>query len=219
MLVKTTITVPSDLLLIAETKSFDVMKTTLNEPTGDLFYDPWTLKQEFIGSVWEKLIEPLGPNIGEVRIIVLDSPSAYTQHADIDDRYHLNITGDGSYLLDLNDLKIYPLINDGIWYIMNAGKLHTAIAVGKKYRIQLVVRKLLTHSVLVDPINVKLTQIDPNSRYDFDNSISSWLNQAVKRSILDNFRIEGNSALFAVEHKCLHELLTIVPSTIKIYMN
>ena len=219
MLVKTTITVPSDLIKNAEATSVGVAKTSLNTPTGDSFYDPWILKQEFIGSVWEKLIAPLGSNIGEARIIVLDSPSGYTQHADIDDRYHLNITGEGSYLLDLDDLKIHPLVNDGIWYTMNAGKLHTAIAVGKKHRIQLVVRKLLTHAILVNPINVKLTQVDTNSRYDFDNSISSWLNQAVKRNILDNFRIEGNSALFAVENKYLHELITIVPSTIKIDMN
>lgn len=219
MLVKTTVTVPSELIKNAEATSVGVAKTSLNTSTGDPFYDPWTLKQEFIGSVWEKLIAPLGLNIGEARIIVLDSPSGYTQHADIDDRYHLNITGEGSYLLDLNDLKIHPLVSDGIWYTMNAGKLHTAIAVGKKHRIQLVVRKLLTHSVLVNPINVKLTQVDINSRYDFDNSISSWLNQAVKRNILDNFRIEGNSALFAVENEYLYELITIVPSTIKIDMN
>lgn len=216
MLVKTIITVPSDLIKIAETISFGVMKTTLNEPTGEMFYEPWTMKKEFIGSVWEKLIAPLGPNVGEARVIVLDSPSTYTQHADIDDRYHLNITGDGSYLLDLDDLKIYPLVNDGTWYEMNAGKLHSAIAVGKKYRIQLVVRKLLNHNVLANPVNVKLTQLNSESRYDFDNTISSWLNQAVKRNILDNFRIEDKSVLFTVENNYIDELKLIVPDSIEI---
>jgi len=215
MLVKTTITVPSDLIVIAENMSFGVMKTTLNEPTGNFFYEPWTIKQEFVGSVWEKLIAPLGSNIGEARVIVLDSPSGYTQHADIDDRYHLNITGDSSYLLDIDDLKMYPLINDNIWYEMDAGKLHSAIAIGKKYRIQLVVRKLLTHSVLVDPIKIKLTQLNNESRYDFDNTVSSWLNRAVKRNILDNFRIEDKSVLFAVENNYIDELISIVPASIK----
>jgi hypothetical protein len=191
------------------------MKTTLNEPTGNFFYEPWTIKQEFVGSVWEKLIAPLGSNIGEARVIVLDSPSGYTQHADIDDRYHLNITGDSSYLLDIDDLKMYPLINDNIWYEMDAGKLHSAIAIGKKYRIQLVVRKLLTHSVLVDPIKIKLTQLNNESRYDFDNTVSSWLNRAVKRNILDNFRIEDKSVLFAVENNYIDELISIVPASIK----
>ena len=29
------------------------MKTTINQPTGDFFYDPWIIKDEYKGTVWE----------------------------------------------------------------------------------------------------------------------------------------------------------------------
>lgn len=214
MLVKTSITVPLDLIEAAETNSFDIMKTTINEPTGNFFYDPWVIKKEFLGSVWERLINPLGGNIGEARIIILESPKAYTQHADIDDRYHLNITGEGSYLIDLEDQNLYPLSADGVWYIMDAGKLHSAIAVGKRHRIQLVVRKLLSHSNLKQPIKVVLTLLNEQSRYDFDNIISTWLNRASKHGKIDNFQVIQTSAEFDVEEYLIEELSKIVPKSL-----
>jgi hypothetical protein len=214
MLVKTTKSVPLELISSVGTTSFDVMKTTINEPTGNFFYDPWKIKTEFVNTAWEKILEPLGNNIGEARVIVLDSPSCYTRHADIDDRYHLNISGEASYLLDFDNLQIHPLVNDGIWYEMDAGRLHSAIAAGKQYRIQLVVRKLLNRITLQDPIDVKLTLPVSESRYDFDNSISPWLNKVVKKHLLDNFKLEDNSVCFSIEKDCIKELLEIVPSTV-----
>jgi len=206
MLQKTTMSVPLELIKQAETLSFSVSKLTLNQPTGSFFYDPWTIKEEFAGSVWEKILQPLGHNIGEARIIVLDSPSCYTQHADIDDRYHLNITGDGSYLLDLVCNTVYPLTADGIWYEMDAGKLHSAVAMGKSYRIQLVVRKLLNKAVLKVPTSVTLWGFDSTGRYNFDNMISPWLNSANKRGIISNFSYTSSQVSFDVELDCLEEL-------------
>jgi len=206
MLQKTTISVPLELVKQAETLSFSASKLTLNQPTGSFFYDPWTIKEEFAGSVWEKLLEPLGQDIGEARIIVLDSPSCYTQHADIDDRYHLNITGDGSYLLDLDCNTIYPLTADGSWYEMDAGKLHSAVAMGKSYRIQLVVRKLLNNATLKNPASVIIWGFDSTGRYDFDNMLSPWLNSANKRGIIANFSYTSSEVAFDVELDCLDEL-------------
>jgi hypothetical protein len=216
MLEKTEKNVPLELISNVSMTSFDVMKTTINEPTGDFFYDPWKIKTEFVNSTWEKLLAPLGSNIGEARVIVLDSPSCYTRHADIDDRYHLNISGEASYLLDFNNLQIYPLVNDGVWYEMDAGRLHSAIAIGKQYRIQIVVRKLLTHTELKDSIDVKLTLLAKESRYDFDNSVSPWLNRAVKNQLLDNFKLEDSSVYFSIEKNCITELSNLMPSTVNL---
>lgn len=215
MLVKTSITVPLDLIEIAESSSFGVMKTTINEPTGSFFYDPWIVKKEFLGTVWEQLLNPLGKNVGEARVIILESPKAYTQHADIDDRYHLNITGDGSYLLDLEDKNLYPLSANGFWYTMDAGKLHSAIAVGKQHRIQLVVRKLLTHSNLKQPVKVALTLLNEESRYDFDNVVSTWLNRANKNGKIDNFEVVQPSVKFDIEEYLLDDLTKIVPKSVE----
>ena len=64
------------------------MKTTINCPTGNFFYDAWKLKEEFKGTVWETLYNSLPVAKGEARIIILDPAHCYQTHADIDDRYH-----------------------------------------------------------------------------------------------------------------------------------
>ncbi len=119
------------------------MKTTINQPTGNFFYDSWILKDEYKGTVWETLYDSLPVIKGEARIIILDPGHCYQTHADIDDRYHLNILGDNSYLINLVQETMYPLSQDGIWYDMDASFLHTATNFGRKARVQLVVRKLL----------------------------------------------------------------------------
>ncbi|MEY4332579.1 MAG: hypothetical protein RLZZ196_1317, partial [Bacteroidota bacterium] len=93
-------------------------KFSLNEPTGNFFYDPWKLKDEFIGTVWEKIYNSLPMEKGEARIIKLESGKSYVSHADIDDRWHLHIHGERCFLNDLDDLKMYPLMLDGVWYDM-----------------------------------------------------------------------------------------------------
>jgi hypothetical protein len=124
------------------------IKTTINEPTGDFFYAPWVLKAEYKGTVWETFYNSLPVAKGEARIIILDPGSCYQIHADIDDRCHLNISGEGCYLMDLTTEQMYRLEQDGIWYDMDAGFLHTATNFGRRSRVQLVVRKLLKKNQL-----------------------------------------------------------------------
>ncbi len=85
-----------------ELKSADIdvnFKLPLNEPTGDFFYDAWTIKKEYKGTVWDKLVSTLPGNIGEARLIKLEPGQAYRSHADMDDRYHFNIQGERSFVL------------------------------------------------------------------------------------------------------------------------
>jgi hypothetical protein len=193
-------------------KSFDeAKKYDLTEPTGDFFYDAWKIKAEYLNTPWEELLNSLPISIGQARVIVLEGGTGYYQHADIDDRYHLNLKGDSSFLIDLENDKMHRLYTDGIWYEMDAGRLHSAASFGKENRVQLVVRKLLERSFLPNPVPVEITAIGDKFRYDFDNTISPWLNKANKRKIINNFKSIDNKVMFNIEKRYLLELKSIVP--------
>lgn len=193
--------------------NFQDFKTSINQPTGNFFYDPWEIKQEFKDSCLANVLGVLDFPIGEARIIALESKCCYTQHADIDDRFHLNITGDAAYLLNLEDNKSYHTKADGLWYHMNTGKLHTAVNCGEFVRYQLVVRALLQKNNLQNPINLKLFAGGTNPRYKFDNFISPWLNLANKNRIINNFSVDFNLgyASFDIEQDHLNSFKEIVP--------
>jgi len=211
MLVKTPYTVSIDDMPLLEKGKHD-----LTVPSGDFFYDPWVLLEEYKNTVWESILNSLPIDTGQARIIVMESPSCYTQHADIDDRYHLNLSGDRDYLIDLDNQQMHKLVKDGVWYEMDAGRLHTAISVGEHTRMQLVVRKLLTRNVLNDSVSVKITASGSNPRYSFDNTMSVWLNRASKNKTISNFKQSEASVYFDVEQSSLEELKSIVPKEFKL---
>jgi len=195
------------------------MKTTINQPTGNFFYDSWILKDEYKGTVWETLYDSLPVIKGEARIIILDPGHCYQTHADIDDRYHLNILGDNSYLINLVQETMHPLSQDGIWYDMDASFLHTATNFGRKARVQLVVRKLLKKNKLTRPIEVSLvtTMENPNhARFLFDNTLSPWFNAANKLGFINNFIQGALSIKFNIEQNKLESLKTILPEEFKL---
>jgi len=195
------------------------MKTTINKPTGDFFYDPWIIKDEYKDTVWETLYNSLTTVKGEARIIILDPGQCYQIHADIDDRYHLNILGDNSYLIDLFREIMHPLKQDGIWYDMDASFLHTATNFGRKSRVQLVVRKLLKKNKLSNPVAVSLaTSMDnPNhARFLFDNTMSPWFNDANKAGFINSFT-QGHVAItFNIEQDKLELFKRMLPEEFKI---
>lgn len=191
------------------------MKTTINQPTGDFFYDPWIIKDEYKGTVWETLYNSLPAVKGEARIIILDPGQCYQTHADIDDRYHLNILGDNSYLIDLVRDIMHPLAQDGIWYDMDASFLHTATNFGRRARVQLVVRKLLKKNKLKNPVEVSLaTSMDnPNhARFLFDNTMSPWFNDANKTGFINSFSQGAVIIKFNIEQDKLESLKHILPN-------
>jgi hypothetical protein len=190
------------------------MRTTINNPTGRFFYDPWVIKDEYKGTVWETLYNSLPVIKGEARIIILDPNQCYQIHADIDDRYHLNILGDNSYLIDLIRDNMYPLSQDGIWYDMDAGFLHTAANFGRRARIQLVVRHLLKPNKLSSPVDLTIVTTMSNTdhaRSVFDNTVSPWLNEANKLGFISNFEYTAISTKFSIEKDKLDSLKNILP--------
>ena len=114
MLIKTKFSTPIDDINSVIGDVFDKGKHDISNPTGKFFYDPWQLKSEYLGTPWETILNSLPGDKGQARVIILESPSCYTAHSDIDDRYHLNLFGDEAYLIDLEEQKMYKTIKDGI---------------------------------------------------------------------------------------------------------
>lgn len=194
-------------------------RESINEPMGDFFYDSWKIKKEFSGTVWESILNTLPFPIGEARIIVLKGGSCYQSHSDIDDRYHLNIIGKYSYLINLETCEMFPQSPNGVWYEMNAGPRHSAANFGNIDRVQLVVRKLLNRNQLTDPSSLKLYYTGANkdtARFIFDDVISPWLSNANKIGIINNFSHSHNLVQFDIEKIHLDELVSLLPKDFKL---
>lgn len=177
---------------------FDDMKTSINQPTGNFFYDPWIIKPEFKNTVWDTLLNSLSEQHGEARIIVMQPGTTYMSHADIDNRWHLNLQGEQSYLIDLEHLDMHLLEQNGYWYYMDAGRKHSATNYGSVPRVQLVVRELLKSTDLENTVQIT---IKPSSsqfdyRYKFDNIVSPWLNRANLNNCLKDFTVEDDVVKF-----------------------
>lgn len=215
MLTKTEYTVDLDLIeqAITQLPNFE-NRIDLNVPTGDFFYNKWIISPEFKGTVWEEILNTLPIDIGQARLMKLDPEHCYRSHADADDRYHLNLLGDKSFLVDLDSGKMFPTEKDNTWYLMNAGKRHSAVNFGGKTRIQLVIRKLMTRGDLLSPNNVtiSLTEAIPNFRYIFDDVFSPWINEKNKLGHIDNFHLPDQTTVsFTTEGVLVQELKTICP--------
>lgn len=188
-------------------------KSTINAPTNRFFYDLWELKPEYVGTPLEKIYKSLPLVKGEARIIVLSPGQCYQCHSDIDDRYHLNIQGHESFLIDIDNLTMYETKTDGVWHEMNAGVRHTAANFGQVPRIQLVIRKLLLHNELLNPVKVKLTpaRLDANdARFWFDQHVSIWLNYANKNNLIANFDYTPTHVGFDIEHFAIDDLKKVL---------
>jgi hypothetical protein len=221
MITKTTHNVSLDLIKEAnlnfpEGLLEDGLEFTLNTPNNHFFYDSWSLKDEYIGTVWEKIYNSLPADKGEARIIRLNAGECYISHADIDDRYHLNLSGVNCFLIDLDTSTLHDLKTDGVWYDMNAGKIHTAANFGNRVRFQLVIRKLLHRGNFNDRVDVtiqpKTKSNKDDCRYLFDGIISPWLNDINKKGLLDNFMYKNGIVNFTIDHWYFHELQSILPN-------
>ena len=184
-------------------------KLTINQPTGNFFYDPWEIKEEFKGTVWETLLNTLPLDLGEARIIVLAHGTTYMSHTDIDDRYHLSIKGQYSFLINVDDEKMYPTVADGQWYEMNTGLRHVAANFGSYDRSQLVVRKLLNNASLENYTNVIIKPVCKNPRFEFDDLISPLLNSINEQQLINNFSILQDGVSFNLSTSAINELDSI----------
>ena len=183
-------------------------KTALNQPTGNFFYDPWVIKEEYQGTIWEKILNTLDVPQGEARLIILNPGESYMAHADIDDRYHLNIIGNNAFLIDISKQKMYPTTSNGKWYEMDASRIHAATNYGDIPRAQLVVRKLLKRGNFYESKHVTIIpkQQIYDYRYQFDNQISPCLNELNRTKKMNNFQFSNDRVEFDIELSAIQEL-------------
>jgi hypothetical protein len=183
-------------------------KMVLNQPTGNFFYDPWELKEEYKGTMWEELLKTLPVNHGEARLIKMKPGTTYMAHADIDDRWHLSLQGQQSYLIDLDNKEMHLLEQDGYWYNMDAGRLHVASNFGSYDRLQLVVRQLLKSTEMTDLVNITIepSRLQHDYRYKFDSIISPWLNRLNKTGFMKDFSYVNSIVNFNMSESKLEEL-------------
>lgn len=216
MLTSTDIIVPLPLVEDACSMLGDIdFKLSINAPTGRFFYDSWEIKEEFVGTSLDTLIKYLPPNeIGEARVIKLSPGNSYFAHADMDDRYHLNLQSSCSYLIDLDSEEMHRIERDLTWYSMDAGVRHTAANFGEIDRYQLVVRKLLTPTHFETPVTIDISvrNMFPEFRYVFDREISPWLNRANKRRTVSDFEYTSETSIrFVTEANNLDNIMSMVP--------
>lgn len=190
----------------------------LNQRTGNFFYDPWEIKPELKNTPWEKLLDSLPFDKGEARVIILKPGESYMAHADIDDRWHLNLAGEYSYLVDLDSKIMYETKQDGCWYDMDTSPMHVASNYGSFNRVQLVVRQLLTPSKHDEMVNITIQPAfeQHDYRFKFDRQISPWLNINSKRGFISNFSFSGQTVSFKLYKAAVEDFNSILNESFKV---
>jgi hypothetical protein len=167
--------------ILEQVKSLSNFKRLeLNGQTGEFFSDPWVVKSEFKNTPLGEVLESLG-DIGQARLLCLESAESYTAHADPDDRIHLSIvTNPYSFLVDISNNQLYHLPADGqLWY-MDTSKIHVAANWGARSRIHLNVRILLPKYNESKPtICIKVIEGD----YDWKQLAYTPLMQVINKNI------------------------------------
>jgi hypothetical protein len=223
MIVDTLLSCSPDLIELALINTpIDEDSISLNEPTGNFFYDQWKIKEEYKDTAWELILNTLPCSIGQARIIKLLPGESYQAHADIDNRWHLNLTGSQSFLIDLDSKHMYDCKRDAKWYYMDAGKIHAATNYGPTPRLQLVVRELLKTSP--SPKDLVTVSIEPagnqtSFRYKFDNLISPWLNRMNQSCNITDFSHSANIVSFKLKNEYLMELKELITADYKLIVH
>jgi hypothetical protein len=193
--------------------------TVLNEPTGDFFYDRWELKESYKDTIWQQVLDTMPMSIGQARIIKLAPGESYMAHADIDNRWHLNLTGEQAYLIDLDNKVMHKCTRDNRWAYMDASRIHAATNYGSIPRLQLVVREPLKRSR--QPVDLVSIGMEPayeqhDFRYKFDKQFSPFLNCANQKYKLSDFAHTTFCLTFKLERELFDEFKQLLTPEFKV---
>src|SRR5210317_1006055 len=159
--------------------TWDTKRIILNRSDSGLFTGKYTTLPQFQNTALGTLLEELG-EIGEARLLLLDSGDSYTAHTDPDDRYHLVIeTNPYSYIMDIEQEKLIHLPADGTVWHMDTSKKHLAGNFGGTPRIHLNVRAKLPNYI-GNGIHLKIEGGDVDWKQVLYMDTMSYINKAVK---------------------------------------
>lgn len=160
-----------------------VKRITLNQSDAGLFTGKYTTLPQFQNTPLGVLLEELG-EIGEARLLLLESGDSYTAHTDPDDRIHLAITTNPyAYIIDLDEEKMYNLPADGKVWQMDTGRKHLAGNYGGTSRIHLNVRAKLPNYV-GNGYLIKIEGGDMDWKQQLYIDTMSYLNRANKAGLI-----------------------------------
>jgi len=161
----------------------------LNSPTGDFFNDPWKTNSKFNNTPIGGVLDRLG-DIGQARLLCLESAESYTAHADPDDRIHVAvITNEFSYIVNLTDNKLYHLPADGQAWYMDTGKLHVAANWGSRTRIHINIRVLMPRfDKNKNSLRIKVLDGDYDWKQLAYVPIMSLINKHIKTKYITGFK-------------------------------
>lgn len=183
--------------IIDQVMSMDLSskRIDLNKPAGKFFNDPW--ENMISGTPLGDVLDKLG-NIGQARLLVLESGDTYTAHTDPDDRYHLAITtNEFSYLIDISEQKFYHLPVDGVAWHMDTSTTHVAVNWGPTPRIHLNVRVLLPHySNDRKGVKISVSSAMYNWKQNSYIEIMGFINKAVKSGVITGFDTPNSQTLY-----------------------
>lgn len=158
---------------------YDGKREYLNETNGNILTGEYTVKQEYINTPLGNLLASLG-DIGEARLLKLNTAESYTAHTDPDDRIHLAIkTTPHSYLIDLENLKMHHLPVDGQLWLMDTGITHVASNFDSGERIHLNVRVRLP-KIKYPCYNVCVSGGSHDWKQKLYSEIMGYINRAIK---------------------------------------
>jgi hypothetical protein len=190
--------------------NIDIKHKALNVTNGNILTGNYTLIEEIVNTPLGNFLDSLG-DIGEARLLVLESGESYTAHTDPDDRIHLVITTNPDcYLIDLDDEKMYHLPVDGqIWY-MDTGVRHVASNFGGRPRIHLNVRVKLP-KITYPCYKISVSGGEYDWKQELYDGLMSYLNYGIKNNNIEGIeKISERELLVNCNSDTLNSIIKII---------
>jgi hypothetical protein len=192
----------------------DNKRIVLNKSDGGLFTGAYTTLPEYENTPLGQFLNDLSwvaGDIGEARLLFLESGDSYTAHTDPDDRYHLVIkTNPYSYIMDIDEQRMIHLPADGTVWHMDTSKKHLAGNYGGTTRIHLNVRSKLPNYT-GNGIHLKIEGGAVDWKQALYMDTMSYINQSVKLGLITGIeKVNDRELLLNTDHEVLENIKNIV---------
>lgn len=189
---------------------WDSKRIVLNKSDNGLFTGKYTTLPKFQNTALGLVLEELG-EIGEARLLLLESGDSYTAHTDPDDRIHLVIeTNPYSYIMDIEQERMVHLPADGTVWHMDTGKKHLAGNYGGTPRIHLNVRVKLPNYT-GNGVLLKIEGGNADWKQVLYMDTMSYINKAVKdKRILGIEKVNERELLLNTDVEVIADIKDIV---------